>query len=121
MTDQADALTAAAIEAGCTLRDLSGAIRAARIDPATEVTPDALPSARSVVGELVVERAVMALRLATLEAEIELQARIIARLTDALEHLEGKTVHELAVLFAPRKRGGQPAFAAARALDVRAQ
>jgi hypothetical protein len=61
----------------------------------------------------------MAMAMLAMQARVEQQDRIIARLTGALKLLEGRTVHELSQLFAPRRSGGQPAFAMARAARLR--
>ncbi len=67
------------------------------------------------------DTAAMGLVMHALQDEIDTKDRIIARLVDALKLLEGRTIHELARMFTPRRRGAQPAFASARAAQVRVQ
>jgi hypothetical protein len=63
----------------------------------------------------------LGLVIQAMQDELDTKDRIIARLTDALESLKGRTLHDLSQMFAPRRRGGQPGFAIARAARLRVQ
>jgi hypothetical protein len=63
----------------------------------------------------------LGLVIQAMQDELDAKDRIIARLVDALDTLKGRTLYDLAQMFAPRRRGGQPAFALARAARIRVQ
>lgn len=103
--------------------DITAAALSARRSPADAVAPDAPSSLSSVLAALLADHARMAVRLASLEGEIELKDRLIARLLDGYAQLEGKTVHEISTLFTQpaRRRVRRDAFGRARAALLRAE